>query len=116
MRPNLELVQGIGIRTGRDGILVNEQMETNIPDVYAAGDCVQFTSGITNEVISGKLATNAVPMGRVLADTLLGKKTAAIEGFSTVPQPKSTVSMWVGRDFQKNWRKQNGMSPSVIRS
>lgn len=73
MRPNVELFRDTGLAIGRDGIIVNEKMETNIADVYAAGDCVQFKSGITNEIISGKLATNAVPMGRVVAKNMLGE-------------------------------------------
>jgi len=73
MRPNVELFKDTGLEIGTDGIIVNEKMETSMTDVYAAGDCVQFKSGITNEIISGKLATNAVPMGRVVAKNLLGK-------------------------------------------
>lgn len=76
MRPNVELFRDTGMEIGRDGIIVNEKMETSIDDVYAAGDCVQFKSGITNEIISGKLATNAVPMGRVVARNLLGGNKA----------------------------------------
>lgn len=73
MRPNVDLFLDSGLEIGRQGIVVNERMETNIKDVFAVGDCVQFTSGITNEVLSGKLATNAVPMGKVLAKNLLGE-------------------------------------------
>ena len=38
--PNLDLVKDTPIETQR-GILVNEYLETNIPDVYAIGDCAQ---------------------------------------------------------------------------
>ena len=74
MRPEVDLARDSQIELGRDGILVNDKMETSIPDVYAVGDCVQFVSGITNKVISGKLATNAVPMAKVLGFNLLGKE------------------------------------------
>lgn len=37
LRPNVELVEGTGIRCG-DGILVDEYCATSMPDVYAAGD------------------------------------------------------------------------------
>jgi len=73
MKANVEFLKDSALEIAADGILVNEKMETNIKDVYAAGDCVQFESGITDEVISGKLATNAVAMGRVLAANLLNK-------------------------------------------
>ena len=41
IRSNIELVKDTGIRTHR-GILVNERMETNLPDIYAAGDIAEY--------------------------------------------------------------------------
>ncbi|HQO00794.1 MAG TPA: FAD-dependent oxidoreductase [Spirochaetota bacterium] len=73
MRPETELVAGSGIMTGKEGIIVDEYMRTSISDVYAVGDCVQFRSGITGETVPGRLATNAVPMGRVCARNILGE-------------------------------------------
>lgn len=72
MVPEISLFNDTGLAIGKDGIIVNDRMETNLPGVYAVGDCAQFTSGITGEVISGKLATNAVPMAKVLGHNLLG--------------------------------------------
>lgn len=40
VRANTELVKNAGGEVNR-GILVNERMETTIPDVYAAGDCAE---------------------------------------------------------------------------
>ena len=62
------------LETGRDGIIVNDKMETSIKDVYAVGDCAQFTSGITGDVLPGKLATNAVPMAKIFAYNQLGNE------------------------------------------
>ena len=76
MKPNVEIFNGTNLSMDRGGIVVNEKMETNIPGVYAAGDCTHFISGITKEGHPGKLATNAVPMGKVLARILLGEDTA----------------------------------------
>ncbi|MEA3503638.1 MAG: FAD-dependent oxidoreductase [Bacteroidota bacterium] len=73
MKPNVEMFKNTNLAVERDGIVINNRMETNIKDVYAVGDCCQFTSGISGEVLSGKLATNAVPMGKVLAKNLLGE-------------------------------------------
>lgn len=72
MRPNVEMFTDTGLEIERDGIVVNEKMETNIPGVYAVGDCVQYISGITGSPTGGKLATNAVPMARVVANNLAG--------------------------------------------
>ena len=73
MKPTVSLVIDSMMEVGRDGICVNDKMETSIPDVYAVGDCVEFKSGITGEVVPGKLATNAVPMAKVLGWNLLGQ-------------------------------------------
>ncbi len=72
MKPSVKIFSGAELDIGKQGIIVNEKMETNIKDVYAVGDCVQFRSAITGEIIPGKLATNAVPMARMLAKNLLG--------------------------------------------
>ena len=73
MKPQVDLVKDSGMEIGRDGIVINDKMETSIPDVYAAGDCAQYVSGITGSVVPGKLATNAVPMAKVLGFNLLGQ-------------------------------------------
>lgn len=72
MRPNIDLFKDTPLVVEKQGIVVNSKMETNIRDVYAVGDCTQFISGITGKVVLGKLATNAVPMARMLAKNLLG--------------------------------------------
>jgi len=38
--PNIEFIKESGIDTGR-GVKVNRYLETNIPDVYAVGDCAE---------------------------------------------------------------------------
>jgi NADPH-dependent 2,4-dienoyl-CoA reductase/sulfur reductase-like enzyme len=39
--PNIAFLKDSGIACDR-GVLVNEYLETSVPDVYAAGDCAQF--------------------------------------------------------------------------
>ena len=41
VHPNIEFLKNTKIETGR-GVLVNDYLETNIPDVYAAGDCAEI--------------------------------------------------------------------------
>ncbi len=41
VRANSAIAEAAGVKLGR-AILVNDKMETNIPDLYAAGDCVEF--------------------------------------------------------------------------
>jgi NADH oxidase (H2O2-forming) len=73
MAPDLALFRGTALAMGHDGILVDAAMRTNLPEVYAAGDCCAFHAGIDGQAWSGKLATNAVPMAKVAARTLLGQ-------------------------------------------
>lgn len=72
MRAGVEIFSDTKLEIGRIGIVIDNKMRTNIPDVYALGDCAQFVSGITGEISEGKLATNAVPMARMLAKNILG--------------------------------------------
>ncbi len=73
MRPDLSVFSDSGIKIEKDGIVVDKHMKTSIDGVWAAGDCVQFTSGIDGDVIGGKLATNAVPMAKIAALDMVGK-------------------------------------------
>ena len=61
------------VEKARNGaIYVNERMETNVPDVYAAGDCSIMRSGITGEFTYAPLGTNANKQGRIIGDVLAG--------------------------------------------
>lgn len=94
MKAETDLAESAGVHVKRGGIVVNEYLETNLEDIYAVGDCVQFISGITGRVIPGKLATNAVPMSRVLASRFLGKNRS-YSGFFNGAATK-TGNLFVG--------------------
>ncbi len=66
VRPNVELAKQIGIELGKyGGIKVNEKMETNVPNVYAAGDCVESINLITGKPVLAQFASVAFRHGRV---------------------------------------------------
>jgi NAD(P)H-nitrite reductase large subunit len=48
VRPNVDWLKDSGVKIDR-GILVDEHMRTNLPDVYAAGDCAQGFEKITGK-------------------------------------------------------------------
>lgn len=73
MRPDIEPLRSAGIEAGKDGIIVDSHMRTNSDNVWAAGDCVQYLSGIDGKPLGGNLATNAVPMAKIAALDILGK-------------------------------------------
>ncbi len=72
MKPSVDFLRKTGLSIGKTGIIIDEYMRTNIEHVYAVGDCCEYKSAITGDIILGKLATNAVPMARLLAKNLLG--------------------------------------------
>ena len=74
VRPNIDLFKDTELAWGQDGIVINERMETNIEDVYAVGDCAQYSNAVTGKISGGKLATNAVPMGKIVAKNILGEQ------------------------------------------
>jgi NADPH-dependent 2,4-dienoyl-CoA reductase/sulfur reductase-like enzyme len=73
VRPNSELGAAAGIVTGAKGALcVNRRMETNLADVYAAGDCVETWHRILNRYTYMPLGTTAHKQGRTAAENAIG--------------------------------------------
>lgn len=73
VRPNTLLATSIGIELGTTkAIKVNEQMETNIEDIYACGDCIETFSAITGKSVYRPLGSTANKTGRIAGDALTG--------------------------------------------
>jgi len=71
--PNTALGRSIGIETGvRGSLKVNHRMETNIPDVYAAGDCAETWHRILRKNTYLPLGTVAHKQGRIAGENALG--------------------------------------------
>ncbi len=72
--PDSRLAAQAGLKTGvRGSILVNDRMETSVPDVYAAGDAVQVTHLISGQETLISLAGPANRQGRIAADNICGR-------------------------------------------
>jgi NADPH-dependent 2,4-dienoyl-CoA reductase/sulfur reductase-like enzyme len=85
--PNTTLGQSIGINTGIKGAFkVNLKMETNIPDVYAAGDCVETWHRVLQSYTYLPLGTIAYKQGRIAGENAVGgnKKFAGTLGTQSV--------------------------------
>ncbi len=73
IKPNTKLAQEAGIEIGTTrAIKVNERMETNIPDVYAVGDCAESIHLVTGKPVWIALGSTAAKMGRVAAINATG--------------------------------------------
>lgn len=75
VKPNSQLALKANIScNSRGGIIVDDNFETNIKDIYAIGDVIEVSHFITNEKTMIPLAGPANKQGRILADILMGKK------------------------------------------
>lgn len=72
--PSIAFLKGSGIETNR-GVLVNQYLQTNIPDVYAAGDCVERTYDLPGRKNIEQVWYTGRMMGEVLAQTVCGNPT-----------------------------------------
>ena len=71
--PETTLAKDAGIELGIKGsIVVNDKMETSIPDVYAVGDAVQIKNFVTDKDTLISLAGPANKQGRIAADNICG--------------------------------------------
>lgn len=73
VRPDTEWLRSSGLALdGRGFIRVDDQMRTNLPGVYAAGDAVVHRSAVTGKEMAIQLAGPANRQGRIAADNIMG--------------------------------------------
>ncbi|MBN1847169.1 MAG: FAD-dependent oxidoreductase [Deltaproteobacteria bacterium] len=80
-RPNVEMAKKAGIKIGETGgILVNEYLQTNDPDIYAAGDCLENWDMITRSKTRRLMVTTASRTGMVAGENLMKGNSTPYEG------------------------------------
>ena len=71
--PESILAKEAGLALGiKESILVNDRMETSVPDIYAVGDAVQVKHYVTGDDAVISLAGPANKQGRIAADNICG--------------------------------------------
>lgn len=83
VKSNVEFLEGSGIEVDR-GVVVNEKCETNIPDVYAAGDITGtgiWPLAVKQAVVA---ASNMLGVEKTIADSFQFKNTMNFLGIPTV--------------------------------
>jgi nitrite reductase (NADH) large subunit len=78
IRARVDLAKQAGLAIDR-GILVNEFMQTNDPDIFAAGDVAQAYDPLSGRSILDSLWAPARQQGHVAGLNMSGKKTAYIK-------------------------------------
>lgn len=73
IKPHTDFINCVD-KAPNGAIIVNENMETSVEDIYAAGDCSVMKSAVTGALLYAPLGTNANKQGRIIADLIGGKE------------------------------------------
>ncbi|MEE1032841.1 MAG: FAD-dependent oxidoreductase [Ruminococcus sp.] len=72
IRPNTAFLNDTGLEMVKGTILTNAFGETNLPDVYAVGDCAMVHNAMTGKPAWSPMGSTANIAGRVVAQNMLG--------------------------------------------
>jgi NAD(P)H-nitrite reductase large subunit len=103
VRPNISLVDGTGIETDH-GILVNRHMQTNDPNIFAAGDVAQGQDFSTGEYSVQAIQPTAADHGQLAAKNMAGLSGASHQGtvnmnvLDTLGLISSSFGLWMGAE------------------
>lgn len=76
VRPNSNLALSAGIHTHNGSLLVDTFMQTNVPDIFAAGDVVLVKDQISGQLIPSCTWSDAMQQGMVAAYNMIGENRA----------------------------------------
>lgn len=114
--PNVEFLRGSNLKVDR-GIVVNAYMETNMPDVYAIGDCAQFDNPVDGRRPVEQVWYTGRIMGETVAQNIAGNRKAYEPGpwFNSAKffDIEYQTYGWVFAQLQENetdfyWEHENG--------
>ncbi|MEY3613950.1 MAG: NADH-dependent phenylglyoxylate dehydrogenase subunit epsilon [Pseudomonadota bacterium] len=74
VRPAIGFLKDSGI-TCLQGVLTDQHLQTNVPGIYAAGDCAEALDMVSGKTIVSAIQPNAAEQARVAALNMLGQKT-----------------------------------------
>jgi NADPH-dependent 2,4-dienoyl-CoA reductase/sulfur reductase-like enzyme len=82
VKPNMGFLENSGI-TCLLGVLTDEHLQTNVPGVYAAGDCAEAFDKVSGKTIVSAIQPNAAEQARVAALNMVGQK-AVLRGVTQI--------------------------------
>jgi NAD(P)H-nitrite reductase large subunit len=71
-RQNLDLAKDAGIRTGDEGVCVDDHLQTSVPGIYAAGDVAATRDLVTGQDTAHTIWPCATEQGRVAGANMAG--------------------------------------------
>ena len=82
VRPAIGYLQDSGI-TCLLGVLTDEHLQTNVPGIYAAGDCAEAFDKVSGKTIVSAIQPNAAEQARVAALNMVGQR-AELKGVTQI--------------------------------
>lgn len=82
VKPNIDFLKDSGV-TCLQGVLTDEHLQTNVPDIYAAGDCAEAFDKVSGTTIVSAIQPNAAEQARVAALNMVGQ-TATLKGVTQI--------------------------------
>ena len=102
VRPNIAFLKGSGVKVG-DGILVNERMQSSVPEIFAAGDVTEAAGFHSGQPQLNAVQPNAADQARIAAANMSGADAAsqgslAINVLDTLGLISSSFGLWEGAE------------------
>ena len=82
VKPNIGFLENSGVRC-LVGVLTDETLQTNVPGIYAAGDCAEAFDKVSGKTIVSAIQPNAAEQARVAALNMVGQR-ADLKGVTQI--------------------------------
>ncbi|MDP2263106.1 MAG: FAD-dependent oxidoreductase [Hydrogenophaga sp.] len=82
VKPNIGFLENSGVRC-LVGVLTDETLQTNVPGIYAAGDCAEAFDKVSGKTIVSAIQPNAAEQARVAALNMAGQR-AELKGVTQI--------------------------------
>ncbi len=82
VKPNIAFLENSGVHC-LQGVLTDERMQTNVPGIYAAGDCAEAFDALYGKPIVSAIQPNAVDQAYVAALNMVGRQ-ARLRGVTQI--------------------------------
>jgi NAD(P)H-nitrite reductase large subunit len=82
VRPNIGFLKESGVLC-LQGVLTDEHLQTNVPGIYAAGDCAEAFDKVSGKTIVSAIQPNAADQAVIAAKNMVGRQ-AALAGVTQI--------------------------------